>query len=248
MFSGSSTSGKTIDTITIHNAGPDAASNITYSKFLATTSSVATMTSNDGSYVSTPPPSSAWKLFDACEIDSLAAGGNIVITVTWSGTAGVAFTSTVTVGSLVADPTSSNNISKASSWFGPRSDLRLTQTASVGSSSGKATFVHTITNAGPNIANALQVIVEIKASGPVTASYTATPLSSCLTIPPASGFASAISCVTNTLATNGHWVLTGKYTGTAGASVSVKTTVSANNPPDPVSANNSGTASTTFHT
>jgi hypothetical protein len=247
-FSGSSTSGKTVDTITIHNAGPDTASNITYSKFLATTSSGATVTSNVGSCVSMPPPSTAWKLFDACEIGSLAAGGNIVITVTWGGTAGVAFTSTVTVGSLVADPTRSNNISKASSWYGPRADLRLTQTASVGSESGKATFTHTILNRGPNTAAALQLIIEIKSSGTLSTSYSATPLSSCQEIPPAAGYQHAITCLTNSVATNRKWVLTGTYTGAAGGSVSIKTTVSANNPADPVPADNSGPASTTFHT
>jgi hypothetical protein len=59
-FSGSSTSGKTVDTITIHNAGPDTATNINYSKFLATTSNVVTVTSNVGVCEFMPPPSSAW--------------------------------------------------------------------------------------------------------------------------------------------------------------------------------------------
>jgi hypothetical protein len=246
-FSGSSTSGKTIDTVTIHNAGPDTATNINYSKFLATTSSTVTVTSNAGVCEFMPPPSSAWKLFDACQVGSLAAGGNIVITVTWGGTAGLAFTSTVTVGSAVVDPNSSNNISTASSWYGPRADLKLTQTAAVGATSGKATFVHTIVNRGPNTANALQVVIEVKVTGGLSATYTAKPLSSCQTIPPATGYQFAFACTTNSLATGATWTLTGTYTGTPGAAVSVKTTVSANSPPDPVTTNNTGTAATTFH-
>jgi hypothetical protein len=246
-FSGSSTSGKTVDTVTIHNAGPDTATNINYSKFLATTSSAVTVTSNVGVCEFMPPPSSAWKLFDACQVGSLAAGGNIVITVTWGGTAGVAFTSTVTVGSSIVDPTSSNNISKASSWYGPRADLHLSQSGTIGSTAGKAKFVHTITNRGPNKANALQLIIEIKSSGSFSVGYSATPLSSCQTIPPATGFQHAVACTTNSLATGAKWTLTGTYTGPAGTAVSVKTTVSANNPADPVSRDNSGTAATTFH-
>jgi hypothetical protein len=246
-FSGSSTSGKTVDTVTIHNAGPDTATNINYSKFLATTSSVVTVTSNVGVCEFMPPPSTAWKLFDACQVGSLAAGGNIVITVTWGGTVGVAFTSTVTVGSSIVDPTSSNNISTKSSWYGPRADLHLSQSGSIGSTAGKAKFVHTITNRGPNTANALQLIIEIKSSGSLSVGYTATPLSSCQMIPPATGFQHAVSCTTNSLATGAKWTLTGTYTGPAGTAVSVKTKVSANNPADPVPADNSGTAATTFH-
>jgi hypothetical protein len=246
-FSGSSTSGKTVDTITIHNFGPDTATNINYSKFLATTSSVVTVTSNVGVCEFMPPPSSDWKLFDACQVGTLAAGGNIVVTATWGGTAGVAFTSTVTVGGSTVDPKNSNNISTASSWYGPRADLRLSQTASVGTTAGKAKFVHTIVNRGPNTAHALQLVIEVKVSGTFSAGYSATPLSSCQTIPPATGFNHAFACTTNTLATGAKWVLTGTYTGPAGGSVSVKATVSANSPADPVSSNNSGTVATTFH-
>jgi hypothetical protein len=246
-FSGSSTSGRTVDTVTIHNAGPDAAANINYSKFLATTSSTVTVTSNAGVCEFMPPPSNAWKLFDACQVGSLAAGATLVITVTWGGTPGLAFTSTVTVGSSIVDPTTSNNISTASSWYGPRADLHLSQAGSIGSTAGKAKFVHTITNRGPNTANALQLIIEIKSSGGLSVGYTATPLSSCQTIPPATGFQHAVACTTNSLATGAKWVLTGTYTGPAGTAVSAKTTVSANNPADPVPADNSGTAATTFH-
>lgn len=245
-FSGGSTNGKTVDTITIHNLGPDTATNINYSKFLATTSSVVTVTSNVGVCEFMPPPSSTWKLFDACQVGSLAVGGDIVVTVTWGGTAGVAFTSTVTVGTSAVDPTSSNNISTGSSWYGPRADLKLSQVASVGARTGKAKFVHTITNRGPNTANALQLIIEVKVSGNFSAGYTGTPLSSCQTIPPATGFTHAFACTTSTLGTNATWTLTGTYTGTPGGAVSVKTTVSANNPADPVPANNTGTASTNF--
>lgn len=247
-FSGSSSSGHTVDTITIHNAGPDSATNINYSKFLATTSSTYTVTSNKGVCEFMPPPSTAWKLFDACQVGSLAAGADLVVTVTWGGTAGLAFTSTVTVGGSSADPTTANNKSTASSWFGPRADLKLSQTAAVGATTGKAKFVHTITNRGPNVANALQLIIEVKVSaGSVSAAYSATPLSSCQTIPPATGYQYAISCTTNSLATGAKWVLTGTYSGTPGATVTVKATVSANSPTDPVTSNNAVTSATTFH-
>jgi len=248
VFSGSSTSGNTIDTVTIHNYGPDPATNINVSKFLATTSGTFSVLSNKGVCERMPPPSTAWQLSDACQVGSLASGGSLVITVTWIGTAGVAFTSTVTVGSSEADAKPTNNISTASSWYGPRADLHLTQTASVGATSGKATVVHTVLNRGPNNASSLQLVVEVKATASVSFAFSSTTAgTACQTIPPASGFNFAYECNVSSLAANAKWVLNGTYTGTPSAAFSLKTTISAISPTDPVPADNTGTAAATFH-
>lgn len=248
-FSGSATSGRTVDTVTLHNAGPDTATNINYSKFLATASGTVTVTSNVGVCEFMPPPATTWKLFDACQVGSLAAGGNIVVTVTWGGTAGQAFTSTVTVGSNVVDPTMSNNISTASSWFGPRADLSLSQSAVTGATSGKGNLTSITTNRGPNNANSLQLVSEIKTSSPglsIVATSANLP-TSCQTIPPASGFNFAVACTTNTLAANASWRITFAYTGAAGATVTVKSSVSAISPPDPNTSNNTRQSVMTLH-
>ena len=52
--------------------------------------------------------------------------------------------------------------------------------------------------------------------------------------------------MTDTLNTGGKWVLTFKLTGAAGAHITMKTTVSANTPADPVSTNNHMTRVTKF--
>ena len=119
-------------------------------------------------------------------------------------------------------------------------------TAKTGTHSGKASAVTTVVNRGPNTAHALQLIVEIKSTGFQGSSVSATPLSSCQTIPPSSGNDGAISCVLDTLNTGGKWVLTFKYSGAAGAHITMKSTVSANTPADPASTNNHMTRETHF--
>jgi hypothetical protein len=145
-----------------------------------------------------------------------------------------------------ADPTWSNNTSTKSSYYGPRADLALAETAAPGTASGKAKAVSTVTNHGPNTANALQMIVEIKSSGYHSVAATGNISTSCQFIPPATGYNRAVSCVTNSLGTGKQWIVTFNYTGTAGTSLTIKTSVSANSPPDPVTTNNSRTKSTTY--
>jgi Domain of unknown function DUF11 len=245
-FSGSSTSGSTIDTVTIHNAGTDAASNLNLSMYLKTTSSNRAVGSNAGTCELAPAPA-GFQVMAACQLGALASGSDRVVTLTWSGTAGTAFTSTVTIGSTTADPNAANNISTASSYFGPRADLSLTQTASPGATAGKATVVSTVTNKGPNTANALQMVTEINSPGYSSVNATSNLSSSCQFIPPAAGFNRAVLCTTNLLGPGVKWIVTFAYTGTAAASLQVQTSVSANNPPDPVTTNNMATSSTTYH-
>jgi hypothetical protein len=104
--------------------------------------------------------------------------------------------------------------------------------------------VTTVVNRGPNTAKALQLIVEIKSTGWKGVTATATPLSSCQTIPPASGYDGAVSCVTDSLGTAAKWVLKFSYTGKKEAALTMKSTVSANTPADPVSTNNHLTKTT----
>jgi hypothetical protein len=153
----------------------------------------------------------------------------------------------VTVGTSTEDSNISNNISTASSWFGPRSDLRLTQTAKSGPSSGKAKVVSTIVNHGPNNANALQLTMEINSPGYRGVLASSNVSASCQFIPPASGYNRAVACTTNGLATRAKWVVTFSFSGTAGDTLQVTNQVSANNPTDPVTTNNSASSSTKYH-
>jgi hypothetical protein len=247
-FSGSSTSGSTIDTVRIHNAGPSTAANVSLVMFIKTTSTSLGIASSGGGVCEVEPAPPGYTIATAtCQLPSIAADATGIDTITWHGTAGLAFTSTVTVGTSTGDPAQANNISTASSWFGPRADLKLTQTASSGPATGKAKIISTIVNRGPNNAQALQLISEIKSPGFQSVIATANISSSCQFIPPATGFNRAVACTTNSLGTGAKWVVTFAFTGHAGDSLMVSNKVTANSPVDPVTSNNSKSSSTTYH-
>ena len=245
-ISGGSVSGQTIDTVTVHNAGPATATNVNITSLLTTASSGLYIRSNTGTCQLAPPPS-GYTLLATCQMGSIASGHRVKEVFTLSGEAGVAFTNFVTVGAASpADPKWSNNAGTKSSWYGPRADLALTGTAKPGTTSGTAKVVSTVTNRGPSTANALQMIVEIKSPGYSSVLAAGNLAGSCQFIPPASGYDQAVSCVVDALGSGKQWVETFAYTGTAGTSLIVDTSVSANNPTDPVSSNNSNTKSTTY--
>ncbi len=245
-ISGSSVSGQTIDTVTVHNAGPTTADHVNITSLLKTASSTFGIHANFGSCELAPPPS-GYAILTTCQLGSVASGASVKEKFTLSGKAGVAFTNYVTVGAASpSDPNWSNNARTRSSWYGPRADLALAVTAKPGATSGTAKVVSTVTNHGPNPANALQMIVEIKSSGYRSVRATGNISSSCQFIPPATGYKQAVSCVVGSLGTGRKWIVTFAYKGTAGTSLTVKTKVSANNPPDPVTTNNSRTKSTTY--
>jgi hypothetical protein len=247
-FSGGSTSGATLDTVRIHNGGSSTANNVNLAMFIKTTSAHLGISSSGGGVCELEPAPPGYTIAMAtCQLPSIASTATEIDKITWAGTAGLAFTSTVNVGSSIADPKLSNNISTASSWFGPRADLKLTQTATSGPAAGKAKIVSTVVNRGPSNANALQLTMEVNSPGYTSVIATSNITASCQFIPPATGYNRAVDCTTNSLHTAAKWVVTFAFTGHAGDSLKVKNKVSANNPPDPVTKNNTATSSTTYH-
>ena len=245
-ISGGSSNGQTVDTITIHNAGPSTANNVALTMLQKSTSNFILTSTNHGTCETEPPPSGYLGLA-TCQFGAFASGASVVETVTFTGQTGVAFSNYATVGvSGPSDPKLTNNSSTVSTYFGPRADLTVHGTAAPGTKSGTAKAVTTVFNRGPNMAKALQLIVEIKSAGLKGVTATATPLSSCQTIPAATGYDGAISCVTDSLATGAKWVLKFSYAGRKGAALTMKSTVSANTPADPVSKNNHLTKKTTM--
>ena len=245
-ISGSSTSGQTVDTVTIHNAGPSTANHVNVTMLQKSTTNFILTSANRGTCETEPPPTGYVGL-TTCQLGAMASGATVVETMKFTGQVGVAFSNFATVGdSSPGDTKLSNNSNTKSTWFGPRADLLVGGTAQTGTHSGKASAVTTVVNRGPNNANALQLIVEIKSTGYQSVHVTATPLSSCQTIPPSSGNDGAVSCVLDSLGTGHKWVLTFKYTGAPGARITMTTTVSANSPADPVSTNNHMVRQTRF--
>jgi hypothetical protein len=247
-FSGGTTSGETVDTVTIKNLGTATASNINLTILIKTASTTTYVSAHNGGTSELSPPPTGFKLMVNTQYSSIAAGAHLTLPFTLGGIAGIAFTSFVSVGvASPGDPNLANNSNTKSSWYGPRADLRISSKVVAVTTAGRAKIVTTITNAGPNAANALQTIFEIKSSTWVSGVYSATPATSCQFIPPAAGYNRAVSCVTNSLATFKSWVITAIYRGGAGTSFTVNAKVSANNPTDPVTTNNSNTRTTTYH-
>jgi hypothetical protein len=248
-FSGGSVSGTTVDTVRIHNAGPSTAANVNLVMLVkANISSLGIASAGGGVCELEPAPPGYTIAMATCQLPAIASGSTELDKITWSGKAGVKFTSTVTVGSSTSDPRLANNLGTASSWFGPRAELRLTQSATSGPTAGRARIVSTVVNRGPNNANALQLVMEVNSAG-YQSVHATTNISgaSCQFIPPATGYNRAVNCTTGSLATGAKWVVTFAFTGHAGSSLVVKNKVTANNPVDPVPSDNSASSSTKYH-
>jgi hypothetical protein len=245
-ISGGTAAGATVDTVTVHNAGSATATGVNLALLLKSTSSSYSVHASRGTCQLQPAPP-GYLAMASCQLGSLASRHSVADTITWHGAQGKAFTSFASVGiASPADPKFGNNSSTVSSYFGPRADLRLTETAAAGKSAGTAKIVSTVVNRGPNTANALQLTAEIKSSGYKSVHASSNLSASCQFIPAANGYNRAVSCVTNTLATGKKWAVTFAYTGTKGGALTVKTSVSANGPIDPVTTNNSLTKSTKY--
>lgn len=246
-ISGSSTAGTTLVNVTVHNAGSSTATGVSLSVFLKSTSTTIGTHASFGTCSFAPPPT-GFLGFSTCSLGSIASGASVKETFTYSGNQGKAFSNFATVGlNGPADPNYKNNSSTISSWFGPRADLAISGTAGPGTTAGSGVASTTVVNHGPNTANALQLITEIKSTGIKGVTVSASPVSSCQIIPPASGYNMAVSCVTNALAIGQKWVLSYKYSGAKGAAITEVSHVTANNPIDPVTTNNSMTKTTTLH-
>jgi hypothetical protein len=250
LMTGGSSDGHTTDTITLRNIGSATASAVNANIFFNSNSGVYTEGLASSGYtceIMPPPPGYQHSL--SCQLGApLAAASTKTLVLDLGGDIGAQFTSTVSVGILnQTDASYANNLSTVTSYYGPRADLGVTGTATTGTTAGTAKAVTTVGNHGPNDAKALQLIVEIKATNFQGVSVSATPLSSCQIIPPATGYQAAVSCVTDTLTAHHNWVLTFSYQGGAGTSLTMKSTVSANTPIDPVTTNNTMTKTTTFH-
>jgi hypothetical protein len=241
-ISGSSTSGSVVDTVTIHNKGSASASNVNLVALLKSTSHHWSAFGSVGVCEAFTAPSGYLGMV-SCQLSTIKSGATVKEALTWSGTAGTAFSVFATVGDFApADPVSSNNTSTISSYFGPRANLVLSNSAKTGATTGTATVTSIVTNHGPNNAADLQMVIEIKGSGYRSVHTHGT----CQFIPPATGYVQAASCTLSSLKTGAKWTMIFNYTGVAGDALSVSTTTTAQSPSDPVTSNNSGKVSTRY--
>ena len=241
-ISGSTTKGHTFDTITIKNHGTASASSVNIQLYTTTTSAFTDVFVGGAAVCEVMPAPKGYPYATACQITgSIAAGKSVSLKGDFGGTAGVKFTNLATVGEFQGDASYTDNRSSVTSWFGPRADLAVSGTAKPGTKKGHLTAVTTVVNHGPNNAVNIQEVVEVKNLNGALGSGTT---GSCQTIPPATGYQFAFSCVRSSLNTGQAWKITFDYTGTSGKTATMKTTVTSQTK-DPYTKNNAMTKTAT---
>jgi len=241
-ISGSNTKGHAIDTITIKNHGTASASAVNVQMYTTTSSSFTDVFVGGAAVCEVMPAPKGYPYATACQITgSIAAGKSVSLKGDFGGTAGVKFTNLATVGEFQGDASYKDNRSSLTSWFGPRADLAVSGTAKPGTKKGHLTAVTTVVNHGPNNAVNIQEVVEVKNLNGALGSGTT---GSCQTIPPATGYQFAFSCVRSSLNTGQAWKITFDYTGTSGKTATMKTTVTSQTK-DPYTKNNTMTKTAT---
>jgi hypothetical protein len=238
-ITGSATSGHTGDTIAIHNAGPNDASTVSVVMLITTKSNSFSLFESGASCEFLPPPDGyQWML--TCQSPSLTNGSTLNIVSDLIGQAGVRFTMHVSVGENgPGDPNFGDNSSAVTSYFGPAADLAMTESHPTQTTPGQAQIVTNMKNNGPNDANSLQDLIEIRSSKFQSAGASSNISgASCTFVAPQPNFTTAISCTLGSLPAGVTWTMTITYHGGSGKDLNTTTTVSAASPADPALSNN----------
>jgi len=235
-------------TVTVTNAGPDAAANTTMSALLSNGLTYQSITIPAG--WSCPPLTVGQGSGFTCSIPSMALGSSVFTVVLKAGQAQIGPNNTTinelfTASSDVADPNSANNaVTVSTAYVVPTANLAVTNSDSPDpvNSGGTITYTQTITNNGPDAA-ANANITESIGSG-VTFQSIITPGGwSCTT--PAIGGTGAISCSIASLANAGSASFTVVVNVTAVSGSVSNTITGSSDASDTVQANNSAIATTT---
>ncbi|HEV7485472.1 MAG TPA: IPTL-CTERM sorting domain-containing protein [Thermoanaerobaculia bacterium] len=235
-------------TVTVTNAGPDAAPNNTMSVLLGNGLTYQSITIPAG--WSCPSLSIGQGSGFTCSIPSMAVGASIFTVVLKAGLAQIGPNNTTinelfTASSSAADPNSANNaVTVSTSYVVPTANLAVTNSDAPDpvNSGGTITYTQTITNNGPDAATNANITESI-GSGVTFQSISAPAGWSCTT--PAVGGTGAISCSIASLANAGSASFT-VVVNVAAVSGSVSNTITgSSDASDTVQANNSATATTT---
>ena len=231
----------------ITNAGPDTATNVTFTANLHPNLLFQSLTGPAGFTCGTPAVGANGPI--SCTIASLANGANIPFTLVaqvnpslLSGPDGIV-QQQFTIGSNVADPTPANNsLTVDTSYTTPDADISVTNTDAPDpvAPGGTITYTQTITNNGPDAATNA-TFTQSTPAGTTFQSFTA-PGWACGT--PAVGGTGAITCTKASMAASevGAFTLVVNVTG-GGTITSTVTGDSDTYDPDPL--DNTATATTT---
>jgi large repetitive protein len=219
-------------TLTVQNAGPSSAQNVTVSDPINPGFSVVDAQSTQGSC----------DLTVSCSVGTLAAGSTATVTITATVVArDTTLPNSASVSSSTPDPNPSNNSDSASVTVLGTADLSIDKTGTVNPIQGGAdTYTLTIANAGPDTAHG--VVVNDSLPSQFTAT-SATGGGFACTLPGGAG--GTVACTLATLAPTGgspvQITITGTLAaGSAGQSIADAATVSSNTA-DPDLTNNTAT-------
>ncbi|MDR1355787.1 MAG: DUF11 domain-containing protein [Propionibacteriaceae bacterium] len=185
-------------TLTVHNAGPNVASNVIVTDSTPNDYIVTGVNVSNG--VSCPVPPVGKPI--SCAIGTLPVGGNVVITV--SGRAAASSTATTltniaTVATESFDPDMSNNIASVSTPMTTASDLSIEKTASPLSAPAGSTITYTLTATNNGPSDASNVVITDTVSNPKDlVIYEVATATAGLTCP--SITAAGVQCIVPTLA------------------------------------------------
>jgi hypothetical protein len=245
VVDGSTTTGETTVNVTVANHGSETAQGLVFEGFVTSTSKSfgVQVTGITGTCDLLPAPA-PYRGSYTCLLGSIAADHTDNITIDLDGDNGVAFTSLLELGDFSpSDPNIKNNTSSLKTYYGPVSNLAVSQKVSA-RAKGAATIVSTTKNYGPSVATNLQFVVVVKGSGFKSIHSTG----NCQFIPTPRGAERAAACTLPSLAPGKSWTMTFTYKGVAGDRLTQVSTATAQSPSDPAKANNVRTTKTKYGT
>ncbi|HEX8410119.1 MAG TPA: lamin tail domain-containing protein [Thermoanaerobaculia bacterium] len=237
-------------TITVTNAGPDAASTVAWSDALPTGTTFVSL-SQPGGWTCTTPAIGANGTV-SCSIASLGVGSaafNVTVAADAGLASGTVLSNTATVTSTTADPTTGNESDTETTTVATSADLLLskTDTPDPVNAGSNISYQLTLTNNGPSNA-ATATFSDTLPAGTTFVSLSTTGSWTCTT--PAVGATGTVSCSNPSfLVTADFFTLVVKVDPTvATGTVLTNTATLSSATTDPNGANNSDTATTTVAT
>jgi uncharacterized repeat protein (TIGR01451 family) len=221
-------------TVTVANAGPDAADNVTVSDSLPLGATFVAATASQGSCTGTATV--------ACSLGTVGGGGSATVTIVVTPTLAGVLVNSATVGSTTTDPTPGNNTVSTSTTVsaaggGSAADLAVSGSAAPSpvTVGGQLTYTIQVANAGPDGAGGVTLADTLPAGVTLVSAHASQ--GSCAGNP-------AVVCSLGTLASGGTATVTLVVTPTVAGTL-IDTATVASGVLDPNPANNSAVFTTT---
>ncbi|MFN7989493.1 MAG: lamin tail domain-containing protein [Thermoanaerobaculia bacterium] len=236
-------------TVTVTNAGPDAAASASFSDTLPAGTTFVSLPAVVGWSCTTPAVGGTGTV--SCSNPSFAVGSavfTLTVAVDPAVAAGTLLSNTATATSTTADPNAANNSGTATTTVATSADISVTKvdTPDPVIAGSNVTYTITYANAGPSVA-AFANLADALPAGTTFVSLVSPGGWSCTT--PAVGASGPVTCSIATFAAgNAPFTLTVAVdAAVAGGTVLSNTATASSGTIDPVPANNSATATTTVN-